>query len=65
MTNPGIQVGTEVSGGDGGYVHIDQKDPSYQFTSYVYNRVYRSKNGEIVLDYGMILMIMVQTRVIL
>ena len=45
LTNPGIQVGTEVTGGDGGYVHIDQKDPSLQFTSYVYNRVYRSKNG--------------------
>ena len=45
LPNPGIQVGTEVTGGDGGYVHIDQTDPSYQFSSYVYNRVYRSTNG--------------------
>ena len=45
LPNPGIQVGTEVTGGDGAYVHIDQTDPSYQFTSYVYNQVYRSTNG--------------------
>ena len=45
LPNPGIQVGTEVTGGDGAYVHIDQTDPSYQFSSYVYNRVYRSTNG--------------------
>jgi hypothetical protein len=45
LPDSGIQVGTEVTGGDGGYVHIDQSDPSYQFTSYVYNRVYRSTNG--------------------
>ena len=34
-----------MTGGDGAYVHIDQTDPSYQFTSYVYNQVYRSTNG--------------------
>ena len=45
LPNPGIQVGTEVTGGDGAYVHIDQTDPSYQFTSYVHNQVYRSTNG--------------------
>ena len=36
---------SEVTGGDGGYVHIDKLDSNYQFTSYVYNRVYRSTNG--------------------
>ena len=45
LPNPGIQVGTEVTGGDGAFVHIDQTDPSYQFSSYVYNYVYRSTNG--------------------
>ncbi len=45
LPNSGIQVGTEVTGGDGGYVHIDQSDPNYQFSSYVYNYVYRSTNG--------------------
>ncbi len=45
LPNAGIQVGTEVTGGDGAFVHIDQDDPNYQFSSYVYNRVYRSTNG--------------------
>ena len=45
LSNSGVQVGTEVTGGDGGYVHIDQSDANYQFTSYVYNFVYRSTNG--------------------
>ena len=36
---------TEVTGGDGGYTHIDKLDSNYQFTAYVYNRVYRSTNG--------------------
>lgn len=36
---------TEVTGGDGAFCHIDQNEPQYQFTSYVYNSYYRSTNG--------------------
>ena len=36
---------TEVTGGDGAFCHIDQDQPQYQFTSYVYNNYYRSSNG--------------------
>ncbi len=43
--NQGMNSTTEVTGGDGAYVHIDQGDPSYQFTSYVYNNYYRSTNS--------------------
>lgn len=41
----GINSTTEVTGGDGAFCHIDQNQPSYQFTSYVYNSYYRSTNG--------------------
>ncbi len=35
----------EVTGGDGAFCHIDQDQPQYQLTSYVYNNYYRSSNG--------------------
>lgn len=35
----------EVTGGDGAFCHIDQDQPAYQFTSYVYNNYFRSNNG--------------------
>ena len=41
----GIQSGSRVVGGDGAYTHIDQVDPSYQFTATTYNTIYRSTNG--------------------
>jgi len=41
----GINATTEVTGGDGVFCHIDQNEPSFQFTSYVYNNFYRSING--------------------
>lgn len=41
----GVQSTTEATGGDGAFCHIDQADPSYQFTSYVYNSYYRSTDG--------------------
>lgn len=40
-----IQSGSRVVGGDGAYTHIDQVDPSYQFTATTYNTIYRSTNG--------------------
>ncbi len=42
---PGINNTIEVTGGDGAYCHIDQSDPNYQFSSYVYNNIYRSVDG--------------------
>lgn len=41
----GINSTVEVTGGDGCFTHIDQDQPQYQFTSYVYNNYYRSTNG--------------------
>ena len=41
----GIGSTTEVTGGDGAFVHIDQDEPQYQFTSYLYNQYYRSSNS--------------------
>jgi PKD repeat protein len=43
--NGGINATVEVTGGDGCFTHIDQNEPQYQFTSYVYNNFYRSTNG--------------------
>ncbi len=40
-----VQNTVEVTGGDGAFCHIDQNEPQYQFTSYVFNDFYRSSNG--------------------
>lgn len=45
FTQAAINNTTEVTGGDGAFCHIDQNQPAYQFTSYVYNAYYRSTNG--------------------
>jgi PKD repeat protein len=47
FNNGGINATVEVTGGDGGFCHIDQDQPQYQFTSYVYNDFYRSADGGI------------------
>ena len=36
---------TQVSGGDGAYCNIDQDEPTYQWTQYVYSNFYRSTNS--------------------
>jgi hypothetical protein len=41
----GISAGTSVSGGDGAFCHINQVDPTYQVTSYVYANYFSSGNG--------------------
>ena len=41
----GLNSTVEVTGGDGAFCHIDQDQPQYQFTSYVYNQYRRSTNG--------------------
>jgi hypothetical protein len=45
FTTTGIGSTNEVTGGDGAYCFIDQSNPNYQITSYVYNNIYRSTNG--------------------
>lgn len=51
---PGLDLNTrEVTGGDGGFCHIDQVDPNYQFTSYVYHAYYMSFNGGRTFNGGM------------
>jgi photosystem II stability/assembly factor-like uncharacterized protein len=41
----GISNSVEVTGGDGMFCHIDQNEPQFWFSSYVYNNYYRSTNG--------------------
>lgn len=41
----GLAGTTEVTGGDGAIVHIDQNENLFQFGSYVYNSYRRSTNG--------------------
>ena len=45
ISGTNIQNGSYVVGGDGAYAHIDQLNPSYQFTATTYNSIYRSTNG--------------------
>ncbi len=41
---PGLNSTIEVTGGDGCFTHIDQDQPQFQWTSYVYNNYFRSTN---------------------
>lgn len=45
LKQAGLGYSTEVTGGDGGFVHINQVNPAYQYGSYVYNVYRRSTNG--------------------
>lgn len=45
LKNDGLSYSTEVTGGDGMYVHINQQNPLIQFGSYVFNQYRRSTNG--------------------
>ena len=45
FSSSGLNATIEVTGGDGCFCHIDQDQPLYQFTSYVYNNYYRSTDG--------------------
>ena len=45
LNTAGKQEGTEVYGGDGAYTHIDQVDPTYQFSATTYGNIVRSTNG--------------------
>ena len=52
FTNPGVNFVTTASGGDGAFCFIDQIDPTYQITSYVYSNYYISRNGGASFDYN-------------
>ncbi|MDP4264494.1 MAG: T9SS type A sorting domain-containing protein [Bacteroidota bacterium] len=45
LNNPGLSGSTEVTGGDGAFVHIDQDEPQYQYGSYVFSQYRRSIDG--------------------
>ena len=45
FTKGRVQPTIEVTGGDGAFCHIDQDQPQFQFTSYVFNDFYVSLNG--------------------
>ena len=45
FTSPGINSTNRVSGGDGGFPHIDQTDGQIQISAYVHNNFYWSRNG--------------------
>ncbi|MBK8150284.1 MAG: PKD domain-containing protein [Acidobacteria bacterium] len=45
FVNSGLQPTTEVTGGDGAFCHIDQDQPQFQFTQYIFNDFFRSTDG--------------------
>ena len=45
FTSIGLNATTQASGGDGAFCFIDQNNPNYQISSYVYNRYYISTNA--------------------
>lgn len=45
FSSSGLQPTIEVTGGDGAFCHIDQDQPQFQFTQYIFNDYYRSTNG--------------------
>ena len=45
LINAGLGGSTEVVGGDGAYTHIDQDEPTYQFSAFTRSQYLRSTNG--------------------
>lgn len=45
FTTAGINATSRVTGGDGGFPHIDQTDGQIQVTAFVYNNYFWSRNG--------------------
>ncbi len=45
FNSAGLAATTSATGGDGAFCFIDQTNPNYQITSYVYNSYWRSTNG--------------------
>ncbi|MDA8886024.1 T9SS type A sorting domain-containing protein [Bacteroidia bacterium] len=47
----GVNATDEVTGGDGGYCHIDQEDPDTQLSAYTNNNVYITTDGFLTQTY--------------
>ena len=45
LSNPGLAGSVEVIGGDGGFTHIDQNEPQYQFSAFTGASYIRSTNS--------------------
>ncbi len=45
LANAGLSGSTEAVGGDGGFTHIDQDEPQYQFGSFTFSTYLRSTDG--------------------
>ncbi len=45
LTKDALSKGFEVTGGDGGFCHIDQNEPQFQYSSYTYNSYRVSTDG--------------------
>lgn len=45
LTAAGLSASTEVHGGDGGFTHIDENEPQYQFSATTRSQYRRSING--------------------
>ena len=45
LNTPGLGASVEIRGGDGGFVHIDEDEPQYQFAATTYSNYSRSSNG--------------------
>lgn len=45
LTLPGLGSGLDVLAGDGGYTHIDEDQPQYQFGAYIFNNYSRSTDN--------------------
>ena len=45
LSTAGLGASVEVTGGDGGFVAIDNNQPQYQFATYTYNQYRRSTNS--------------------
>ena len=51
FTQAGLGSTNMATGGDGAFCFIDQTNPQYQITSYVYNSYWRSTNGGVSFAY--------------
>ncbi|HMO32624.1 MAG TPA: T9SS type A sorting domain-containing protein [Lacibacter sp.] len=45
LTSPGLAGSVEVLGGDGGFTHIDEDEPQFQYSATVFSQYRRSVNG--------------------
>ena len=45
LNGAGLTSSLEILGGDGGFAHIDEDEPQYQFAAYTNNQYWRSTNG--------------------